>query len=136
MKGDAMMLNKELLTNPWDLIDKLVDNDLKQLFELDDILVDISLKIINYRIDNNLSQKQLAKKLGISQSMVSKLESGEYNPTVEQLWKISKKLGWSFKVIMEDEKSDNQQIWDIFDSYDNDEMCDISQRSFKLGESA
>ena len=87
-------------------------------------------------IDNNLSQKQLAKKLGISQSMVSKLESGEYNPTVEQLWKISKKLGWSFKVIMEDEKSDNQQIWDIFDSYDNDEMCDISQRSFKLGESA
>ena len=136
MKGDAMMLNKELLTNPWDLIDKLVDNDLKQLFELDDILVDISLKIINYRIDNNLSQKQLAKKLGISQSMVSKLESGEYNPTVEQLWKISKKLGWSFKVVMEDEKSDNQQIWDIFDSYDNDEMCDISQRSFKLGESA
>jgi len=131
-----MMLNKELLTNPWDLIDKLVDNDLKQLFELDDILVDISLKIINYRIDNNLSQKQLAKKLGISQSMVSKLESGEYNPTVEQLWKISKKLGWSFKVVMEDEKSDNQQIWDIFDSYDNDEMCDISQRSFKLGESA
>ena len=130
------MLNKELLTNPWDLIDKLVDNDLKQLFELDDILVDISLKIINYRIDNNLSQKQLAKKLGISQSMVSKLESGEYNPTVEQLWKISKKLGWSFKVVMEDEKSDNQQIWDIFDSYDNDEMCDISQRSFKLGESA
>ena len=136
MKGDAMMLNKELLTNPWDLIDKLVDNDLKQLFELDDILVDISLKIINYRIDNNLSQKQLAKKLGISQSMVSKLESGEYNPTVEQLWKISKKLGWSFKVVVEDEKSDNQQIWDIFDSYDNDEMCDISQRSFKLGESA
>ena len=131
-----MMLNKELLTNPWDLIDKLVDNDLKQLFELDDILVDISLKIINYRIDNNLSQKQLAKKLGISQSMVSKLESGEYNPTVEQLWKISKKLGWSFKVVVEDEKSDNQQIWYIFDSYDNDETCDISQKSFKLGESA
>ena len=136
MKGDAMMLNKELLTSPWDLIDELADNDLKQLFELDDILVDISLKIINYRIDNNLSQKQLARKLGISQSMVSKLESGEYNPTVEQLWKISKKLGWSFKVIMEDEKGGNQQIWDIFDSYDNDGMCDIPQKSFKLGESA
>ena len=87
-------------------------------------------------IDNNLSQKQLAKKLGISQSMVSKLESGEYNSTVEQLWKISKKLGWSFKVVVEDEKSDNQQIWYIFDSYDNDETCDISQKSFKLGESA
>lgn len=95
------MLNKELLASPWDLVNELAYDDLKQLFELDDILVDISLKIINYRIDNNLSQKQLAEKLDISQSMVSKLESGEYNPTVEQLWKISKKLGWSFKVIME-----------------------------------
>ncbi|WP_416198791.1 MAG: Helix-turn-helix domain protein [Sporanaerobacter sp.] len=130
------MLNKELLASPWDLVNELADDDLKQLFELDDILVDISLKIINYRIDNNLSQKQLAEKLDISQSMVSKLESGEYNPTVEQLWKISKKLGWSFKVIMEDEKSEIQQIWDIFDSYDSDEMCDISQRAIKLGESA
>lgn len=130
------MLNKELLISPWDLIDELADDDLEQLFELDDILVDISLKIINYRINNDLSQKQLAEKLDISQSMVSKLESGEYNPTVEQLWKISKKLGWSFKVIMEDEKSSNQQIWDIFDSYDSDEMRDISHGSFKLGESA
>jgi transcriptional regulator with XRE-family HTH domain len=136
MRGEIGMLNKELLASPWDLVNELADDDLKQLFELDDILVDISLKIINYRIDNNLSQKQLAEKLDISQSMVSKLESGEYNPTVEQLWKISKKLGWSFKVIMEDEKSEIQQIWDIFDSYDSDEMCDISQRAIKLGESA
>lgn len=136
MRGEIGMLNKELLASPWDLVNELADDDLKQLFELDDILVDISLKIINYRIDNNLSQKQLAEKLDISQSMVSKLESGEYNPTVEQLWKISKKLGWSFKVIMEDEKSEIQQIWDIFDSYGSDEMCDISQRAIKLGESA
>lgn len=135
--GEIGMLNKGLLASPWDLVNELADDDLKQLFELDDILVDISLKIINYRIGNNLSQKQLAEKLDISQSMVSKLESGEYNPTVEQLWKISKKLGWSFKVIMEDEKSEIQQVWDIFDSYDSDdEMCDISQKAIKLGESA
>lgn len=130
------MLNKELLISPWDLIDELADDDLEQLFELDDILVDISLKIINYRINNDLSQKQLAEKLDISQSMVSKLESGEYNPTVEQLWKISKKLEWSFKVVMEDENSKSQQIWDVFDSFDIDEMCDMSQRAIKLGESA
>lgn len=130
------MLNKDLITRAWDLVNELTDDDLKQLFELDDILTDISLKIINYRIDNDLSQKQLADKLGISQSMVSKLESGEYNPTVEQLWKISKKLGWNFKVIMEDENNDTQQIWDVFDSYCSDKMCNVSQKAIELGASA
>ena len=105
------MINKELLKSPWDLIDSMtMDNgELMEEFELDDILVDISLKLINYRLDNNLTQKKLAEKLEVSQAMVSKLESGDYNPTVEQLWKISKKLNWEFKLILENKKDSEQQ---------------------------
>ncbi|MCL0028125.1 helix-turn-helix transcriptional regulator [Peptococcaceae bacterium] len=110
-----MAVNKKILSSPWDLIEELADDKTKEYFELDDILIDISLKIINYRINNNLTQKQLAEKLGISQTMVSKLESGEYNPTIGQLWKISKKLGWNFKVSFGEEIE--TQIWSINDDY-------------------
>ncbi|MBZ4647740.1 MAG: helix-turn-helix domain protein [Clostridia bacterium] len=129
-----MSINKELLTNPWDLIDELSDEKTKEEFELDDILVDISLKILNYRINNEMTQKQLAEKLEISQAMVSKLESGDYNPTIGQLWKISKKLNWTFEVVLEETET---QIWDT-----NEEVLSFNEQTTdeetveQLGESA
>lgn len=104
-----MEANKTFLKSPWELINDLTDDEPIEEFELDDILIAISLNIINYRIDNNLTQKQLAVKLNISQSMVSKLESGEYNPTIEQLWKISKGLDWKLAIKFEEEIS--TQVW-------------------------
>lgn len=93
----------KILKSPWDLINELADEQTRQEFELDDILVDISSKLINYRINNNLTQKELANRLQISQPMVSKLESGDYNPTIGLLWKVSKKLDWKFGIIFEEE---------------------------------
>jgi DNA-binding XRE family transcriptional regulator len=104
-------MNKELLKNPWDLIEELASDEAKERFELDDILVGISLKLIHYRINNNITQKELANVLGISQAMISKLESGDYNPSIEQLWKISKKLGWKFEVVFENIAQETN-IWD------------------------
>lgn len=98
------------LDTPWNFIEKMADEETKKLFELDDILVTISVKIINYRSQNGLTQKQIAQKLGISQAMVSKLESGEYNPTVELLWKVSKKLNWRFQILL-DEQIQPKQHW-------------------------
>lgn len=129
-----MTFNKEILTNPWDLIEEIADDETKEYFELDDILIDISLKIINYRINNNLTQQQLAEKLGISQAMVSKLESGDYNPTIEQLWKISKKLGWNFKIILGEETE--AQIWNINDELTFASETYNSETLEKLGEIA
>lgn len=122
-----MEINSELLKNPWNLIEEIADKETKELFELDDLLVDISLKIINYRIDNEITQRQLAKTLGISQAMVSKLESGEYNPTVEQLWKVSKKLGWTFELLLKEPVK--TEVWNINDTevdinLANEEMSD------------
>ena len=110
------MANNKILENAWNIVDNLADDNTKKIFELDDILYDISIKIFDYRIAKNWTQKRLAEKLGIKQSMVSKLESGEYNLTVEQLWKISKKLGWSFSINLEDNNETKTVIWDIVDS--------------------
>ncbi|MCF6096363.1 helix-turn-helix domain-containing protein [Thermovorax subterraneus] len=103
---------RKILGNPYDLIDEIADEGEKEYFELDDILVDIATTLINYRAKNNLTQKDLAMKLGCSQAMVSKLESGEYNPSIEQLWKISSALGLEFKIIFR-EKEQKITIWDM-----------------------
>ncbi|MCP2239499.1 helix-turn-helix domain-containing protein [Thermoanaerobacterium thermosaccharolyticum] len=110
--------NELKLGDAWKLIDELADESTKEMFELDDILYDISMKIYEFRLKNDLTQKQLAEKLGIKQSMVSKLESGQYNPSIEQLWKISKKLGWNFKIIFGEENG-KAKIWDTVDLEEN-----------------
>lgn len=110
------MTNSKTLGNAWNIVDDLADDDTKKMFELDDILYDISIKIFDYRKAKGWTQKQLAEKLSIKQSMVSKLESGEYNPTIEQLWKISKKLGWTFRINLEDNNETKTEIWDTVDA--------------------
>ncbi|HMQ01734.1 MAG TPA: helix-turn-helix transcriptional regulator [Candidatus Doudnabacteria bacterium] len=44
------------------------------------------------RIQQNLTQRQLAKKIGIKQPIISRLESGNYNPSVKFLKKVAKAL--------------------------------------------
>ena len=99
------MLIDDILKSPWDILDD-IDEETKQEFELSDILLDIACKIINYRLDNDMTQKELANKLDITQAMVSKLESGEYNPSIGFLFKISKKLGWKFELTFEERHID------------------------------
>ena len=50
------------------------------------------------RFSITVSNTKLAEKLGVTQPMVAKLESGDYNYTIEQLWKIANKLGFAFHI--------------------------------------
>lgn len=67
-------------------------SDIYNVLEFEEILLAISEKLINYRNNNNLTQKQLAEKLKVNQSMIAKLEKGDYNPTFKQIYNISLKL--------------------------------------------
>ncbi len=96
------MLKDKILKDPYDIFD-VEDEELKNEMELDSLLVDLACEIINYRAENNLTQKNLADKLGITQAMVSKVESGDYNPSIEFLFNISKKLG--LKLVVEFKKT-------------------------------
>ena len=62
------------------------------------ILYDIKREIIKLRLDQGLSQKELADKVGTKQSAISRLESGEYNPSVEFLSKVANALGKELEV--------------------------------------
>ena len=63
-----------------------------------DILGDISIALVEYRIKHNLNQKQLSENLGVAQSMVSKYESGDYNISIKALNDLCGKLGFSLDV--------------------------------------
>ena len=50
-------------------------------------------QIISAREELHITQKDLAERTGIRQSNISRLERGNYNPSVEFLRKIAKGLG-------------------------------------------
>ncbi|HPZ09964.1 MAG TPA: helix-turn-helix transcriptional regulator [Candidatus Eremiobacteraeota bacterium] len=50
-------------------------------------------QIIKARIELNLSQKELANRVGTKQSNISRLEGGNYNPSIQFLKKVAHGLG-------------------------------------------
>ena len=70
----------------------------KEELELDKLLSDISIAIIKERYALDMNQKDFASHLGISQPMVSKLESLEYNPSIKTLFQICKKLNLNLNI--------------------------------------
>lgn len=63
--------------------------------EYDDLTpkYEIIKEIIKERNAQNLTQKDFADKLGMKQSNISRLESGNYNPSMDFLQKIAQALG-------------------------------------------
>jgi transcriptional regulator with XRE-family HTH domain len=50
-------------------------------------------QIIQTRTEQNLTQQELAERIGIKQSNISRLESGQYNPSLDFLKKVAGGLG-------------------------------------------
>lgn len=63
-----------------------------------DLLAQIGGELIDYRLRNGLTQEDIAKKLGISQVRVSKIENGEWNPSLKTLAMYISKLGGKVKL--------------------------------------
>lgn len=50
-------------------------------------------QIIEARKEKNMTQEDLAKKVGTQKSNISRLESGNYNPSLDLLIKVARCLG-------------------------------------------
>lgn len=55
--------------------------------------------LVKARIEKELTQKELAQKLGITQSNLARFESGRTNPTLSFLQKITSGLGLKITII-------------------------------------
>jgi len=58
----------------------------------------VAIAIVRYRAEHDLSQRQLAEAVGMSQPQVARLELGEYNPRMETLLRLSSRLGLEFTI--------------------------------------
>jgi len=71
--------------------------------KIDGFCLEIGQALKKIRRDNNLTQKELAKKLNVSQQLVSRIEIGRENLSLRTLkefaWKLGKKLAIEFKPI-------------------------------------
>ncbi len=95
------MIDIKTLPDAWESIDRLKGPEAREKDSLYEIYYKISIALFDYREKHKLSQKKLAEILGVTQPMVAKLESGDYNYTVEQLWKIATKLSFRFNIDFE-----------------------------------
>lgn len=58
----------------------------------------MNVSLIRARLNANMSQKQLSEETGINQSNLSRIESGNGNPSVSTLKRIADALGVSLKI--------------------------------------
>ncbi len=68
---------------------------------------DISFRITKERIDRQMTQKEFAEYMGVTQAMVSKWESGDYNFTIGSLSKIFDKLNMDFDITINKPSENN-----------------------------
>lgn len=68
-------------------------------YDIDDEVRDL---VISARSTANLTQKQLAQRSGVSQSNISKIENGNYQPSLSTLKRIAGALGKRLVVSFED----------------------------------
>jgi ribosome-binding protein aMBF1 (putative translation factor) len=54
--------------------------------------------VIKKRLEKGMTQLELANKIGTKQSAISRLESGNYNPSIKLLEKTAKALGLKLNV--------------------------------------
>jgi len=76
-----------------DLKERLKDPEFAREYKALEPEYEIIKQIIMTRNEQNLTQKELAKRIGIKQSNISRLESGNYNPSLVFLKKIANGLG-------------------------------------------
>ena len=78
--------------------DLLKDNEFKTEYEKLKPRYEAIEQIIKARKEQNMTQAELAKRVGTQKSNISRLESGNYNPSLDFLTKVSEALGKSLSV--------------------------------------
>ena len=74
------------------------DPELVREYEAIQPEMDVIRAIVNARTSQNLTQNELAKRTGINQADISKLENGTRNPSVNLLKRLAEGMGMSLKI--------------------------------------
>lgn len=87
-----------MMNNKNEMVDFLSEYLSKSDVYASKVIAKISMFILEYRQEQNMTQKEFAKKMGVTQAMISKWESATYNFTIETIANISEKLNTTFDI--------------------------------------
>ena len=77
---------------------QLRDEEFKKEYEAIQPEMDVIRAIIDARTSKHMTQKELAKRTGINQADISKLENGTRNPTVNLLKRLADGMDMTLKI--------------------------------------
>ncbi len=78
--------------------DDMRDLDYRREYERTRFANEVAIKVTSYRQAHGLSQSALAEILGMRQPNVARLESGDHEPSLSTLARLSEALGEDFSV--------------------------------------
>lgn len=80
------------------LEEQLQDNEFRKEWEDIQPEMDVIRTMVDARISQNLTQKELAERTGINQADISKLENGTRNPSLKLLKRLADGMGMTLKL--------------------------------------
>lgn len=80
------------------LQEQLQDPEFAKEYEVIQPEMDIIKAIVEARTSQHLTQKELAKRTGINQADISKLENGTRNPSINLLKRLADGMGMTLKI--------------------------------------
>ncbi len=88
----------DLKTSEQVLAEELRDPDFKREWDRTALARAVALKVLAYRTEHALSQRSLAKQLGMTQPQLARLEAGEHNPTIDTLARLAQTFDIEFAI--------------------------------------
>lgn len=81
------------------------DPELKAEYDVLKPQYDLIRAVIGARIEQGLTQKELAEKMGTKQSNISRFESGNANPSLGFIQKLASALGLELSISLKESKA-------------------------------
>lgn len=80
------------------LNEQLQDPEFRKEYEAIQPEMDVIRAIVDARISQNLTQKELSERSGINQADISKIENGTRNPSLNLLKRLADGMGMTLKI--------------------------------------
>lgn len=75
------------------LAEELEDPEFRKCWEEDEAEFQLRLAIVDARNETDMTQEQLAKASGLNQRVISRIQTGNANPTLRTIGKLAKGFG-------------------------------------------
>lgn len=80
------------------LEEQLADPEFQEEWDRTALARTVAERLVAYRAERGLTQTALARRLGMKQPAVARLESGDHTPSLDTLWRLASRLGVEFHI--------------------------------------